>query len=48
MLDLLGADYTLMMLIIKVLTFKMTTIIINAFELAKPGETHTPDTREPP
>ena len=48
MLDLLAANYTLMTIIIKSLTFTMTTIIIDAFELAKPGETHTPDPREPP
>jgi hypothetical protein len=48
LLDLLAANYTLMTFIIKVLTFKITTIIIDAFELAKPGETHTPDTGEPP
>jgi hypothetical protein len=48
LLDLLGANYTLMTFIIKGLTFKITTIIIDAFELAKPGETPTPDPCEPP
>lgn len=48
LLDLLTADYTLMMFIIKVLTFKITIVIIDAFELAKPGETHTPNPCEPP
>jgi hypothetical protein len=37
-----------MTFIIKGLTFKMMIVIIEAFELAKPGETHTPDPCEPP
>jgi hypothetical protein len=35
LLDLLGADYTLMMFIIKALTFKMMLVIITALELAE-------------
>ena len=41
-------DYTLMMFVIKVLTFKITLIIIKSLKLAKPGETHTPNPCEPP
>ncbi|MBK8766324.1 MAG: hypothetical protein IPM01_17590 [Burkholderiaceae bacterium] len=41
-------DYTLMMLVIKVLTFKIMIVIIKSFELAEPGETHTPKPCEPP
>ena len=47
-LNALRADYTLMMFVINVLTFKMTTIIIDAIELAKPGETHPPNPLKPP
>jgi len=45
--DLSDIDYTLMMFVIKVLTFKMMLIIIKSFELAEPGETHTPNPCEP-
>ena len=37
-----------MTLIIKVLTLKMMIVIIDAFELAKPGETDTLNRCEPP
>jgi len=37
-----------MMLVIKGLTFKIMNIIIKPLELAKPGETHTPNPCEPP
>jgi hypothetical protein len=47
-LDVLAVNYTLMMFIIKDLTFKIMNIIIDAFELAAPGETYTPDPCEPP
>jgi hypothetical protein len=47
LLDLLDANCTLMTLIIKDLTFKIMLIIINAFELAKPGEMHTPNRSKP-
>jgi hypothetical protein len=36
-----------MMFVIKVLTFKITNIIIEAVELAKSGERHTPNPCEP-
>ena len=48
MLNLWCLDYTLMTLIIKGLTSKITFVIIEAFELAKPGETETSDRCEPP
>jgi hypothetical protein len=47
-LDVWCPDYTLMMLIIKGLTLKLTFVIIVEFELAKPGETKTSDRCEPP
>jgi len=37
-----------MTVIIKVLTFKMMLVIINSFELTKPGETNTQNPIEPP
>jgi hypothetical protein len=37
-----------MTLIIKHLTLKIMFVIIDAFELAKHGETHTPNPCEPP
>jgi hypothetical protein len=46
-LDLLG-DYTLMMFIIKHLTFKMMVIIIQSFELAERRREAHPEQCEPP
>lgn len=40
---MLVVNYTLMMFIINDLTFKIMFVIIVVFELAKPGETPTPD-----
>jgi hypothetical protein len=47
-LDLSGVDYTLMTNIIKALTFKMMSIIIDSFELAKLRREAHPKQREPP
>jgi hypothetical protein len=41
-------NYTLMMIVIQALTFMIMPIIIEALELARPGETHTRDPCEPP